>query len=68
MSYPNVSQLEIPSQGMINYHVYHRISQSCLTARGRPFAIANTTIMTSSDIPTSALKYVGGAHLSIHPP
>ncbi|KAL0003795.1 hypothetical protein SO802_011356 [Lithocarpus litseifolius] len=42
MSYSSVSQLEIPSQGMIP-------SQSCLPARGRPFAIANTMIMTSSD-------------------
>ena len=48
-SYSSVSQSEIPSQGMINYHVFHRISQSCLPARGRPFAIANTMIMTSSD-------------------
>ena len=49
MSYPSVSQSEIPSQCMINYHVFHRISQSCLPARGWPFAIAKTTIMTSSD-------------------
>nr|POE62701.1 hypothetical protein CFP56_26462 [Quercus suber] len=49
MSYSSVSQSEIPSQGMINYHVFHRISQSCLPAKGRPFAIANTMIMTTSD-------------------
>ncbi|KAM4121071.1 hypothetical protein ACJW30_03G180100 [Castanea mollissima] len=49
MSYSSVSQSEIPSQGMINYHVFHRISQSCLLARGIPFAIANTMIMTSRD-------------------